>query len=153
MRLLVLIILVSCGKSDFVKNSTEDHDKDYSIDSAFIEYVDSFKQDFNRDFKIKISFDDRESSIAGTCYTYTDGYREIKIDRDYWNSINSNAKEQLIYHELGHCILDLGHNDDYSVKAGYYCPDSIMNSHAFNSFHIDNCYIPFFSDYLNEMLN
>ena len=47
---------------------------------------------------------------------------EIKIDRDHYNkykSENSNKLKILLYHELGHCILDLHHlpNDEVGIMS------------------------------------
>jgi hypothetical protein len=38
--------------------------------------------------------------------------REIKLDPDFWNSESYLMREQLVFHELGHCIHLQGHTQD-----------------------------------------
>lgn len=38
------------------------------------------------------------------------GTRKIKIDIDYWYRASEELRTQIIYHEFGHCDLDLGHS-------------------------------------------
>ena len=39
----------------------------------------------------------------------------IVINKQHWDEINEWQKRELIYHELGHVILNLGHNDKTSI--------------------------------------
>ena len=34
------------------------------------------------------------------------------IDIDFWNSASESAREMIVFHELGHCFLQRGHNDN-----------------------------------------
>lgn len=54
------------------------------------------------------------SSIIGLCTRYSDGRRRVLIDRGYFerNVDNPYAIESLVFHELGHCSFNLGHNND-----------------------------------------
>ena len=60
---------------------------------------------------------------VGLC-NHTANDRAIIIDQDYWVSRSDNHKELIVFHELGHCSLNLGHQTD---KAGGICK-SIMRS-------------------------
>lgn len=42
-------------------------------------------------------------------------YKVMFINKEHWATINKWEKKELIYHELGHCILGLGHNTDISI--------------------------------------
>lgn len=53
-----------------------------------------------------------DDGASGQCLKYTNGRHEIRIDKNYWDRINANEKEFVIYHELGHCLLNRGHLDD-----------------------------------------
>ena len=66
-----------------------------------------------------------EPGILGQCYTYSDDSRQIVIDTDTWVDLSELGKEYLMMHELGHCVLDLGHND--SIDQNGNCL-SIMQS-------------------------
>ena len=52
------------------------------------------------------------NSVAGQCQRNTDRPSQIIIDVQSWNERNDTEKEFLIFHELGHCILDREHRDD-----------------------------------------
>lgn len=39
-------------------------------------------------------------------------YGEITLNAAYWDRMNENTKEEVIWHELGHCVLDREHRDD-----------------------------------------
>lgn len=38
-------------------------------------------------------------------------YRDIIIDRGWWDKFLDLDKEELLFHELGHCVFNLPHND------------------------------------------
>lgn len=53
-----------------------------------------------------------EEGIAGQCsYGGARNSRSITIDLEFWNRSSSLYKEYIIFHELGHCLLNRGHLD------------------------------------------
>ena len=48
----------------------------------------------------------------GQCKSYSDGSQQVIVDEQYWNRISDNEREYLVFHELGHCILEKEHNDE-----------------------------------------
>lgn len=67
-----------------------------------------------------------DASTLNTTYT-------INIDPTYWNEAGDVLKEQILFHEAGHCVFHLLHNcssttlaDEPSVR-----PASIMNPYTF----------------------
>ena len=40
---------------------------------------------------------------------------QVLLNFDHWKMINQWERKELVYHELGHCMLHLGHNDDVSI--------------------------------------
>lgn len=58
---------------------------------------------------------------------------------------DSFALQQLIFHELGHCVLNLDHNDDIMNNN---CPKSIMHSRFFGD---TECYWNNIEYYLKEL--
>lgn len=67
--------------------------------------------------------------VAGVCLEYESGDREILIDEQIWNQLGSDLlyaarKRAIIFHELGHCILNRPHQDE--LYRNY--KTSIMNS-------------------------
>jgi hypothetical protein len=61
--------------------------------------------------KIVIKYKKLPSGIIGLC-TSSAVSATISIDPEYWEMANENFKKQLMYHELGHCFLDLDHVED-----------------------------------------
>jgi len=48
----------------------------------------------------------------GMCYYFTDS---IEVNKDYWDRANINERDELIVHELGHCVLGLNHSAPTSI--------------------------------------
>ena len=48
------------------------------------------------------------SGILGTCNMTTGA---VKINQTLWDQISVESREELIFHELGHCVLDRLHNN------------------------------------------
>lgn len=62
----------------------------------------------------------------------------IRVSEKAWNSYNEFQKEEVIYHELGHCALERGH-DDTMIKSTLgpieiEFPKSIMYPYILNDF-------------------
>lgn len=101
------------------------------IDEAFRPYVTAFELRHNLVVNVSIVFKDiADDDVAGQCWYGSD--RLIEIDTPYWAIITETGKEQLIEHELGHCVLNLDHDDTLgTVGAWHNVPLSIMNSTHF----------------------
>ncbi len=35
---------------------------------------------------------------------------KILVNQEYWSGMSAHCKELVLFHELGHCVLDLGHS-------------------------------------------
>ena len=59
--------------------------------------------------------EDFSDSVIGSCYIFAKGTanetREIKLNKTYWDERTENERRSLLFHELGHCVEDLGHTD------------------------------------------
>lgn len=147
----LLLLLVSCGNpvQDFlnVKGSPVRRSK---TDPTFNQFVESFTKQFNVAVKVPIVLRNINPKYAGVCLKYSNGYREIQINSTHWKNYSLEQKEQLVYHELGHCVLNRGHNDKL-MEANTNCPDSIMRSYMFNLSEINNCYLPEYNHYMEEL--
>jgi hypothetical protein len=72
---------------------------------------------------------------VGVCITWGNGKRVVKIDKDHWEGIYDSQRLQLVYHELGHCVLNRPHFDQHGEIAEdleALVPLSIMRSYAFD---------------------
>lgn len=127
MKYFILIFFsFSCGYN----NREFSEKKDVIIETTELEfYINKFTELSGDDRLIEatgiiVHFDELEGRTAGICTLKGDSEPVIKIDRDYWENATEVAKENLMFHELGHCILRRGHLDDYIDKK----PVSLMNS-------------------------
>lgn len=65
-----------------------------------------------------------ESNVAGLCQ-YGRHIHHITIDAPFWNRADHLTREMVVYHELGHCALGLGHREADNNSGACL---SIMNS-------------------------
>lgn len=66
-----------------------------------------------------------ESGVAGTCSYGANHPSDIVIDLEYWNLATALQREEVVFHELGHCYLMRGHTE--GTVQGNICA-SIMRS-------------------------
>lgn len=128
MKMLLLIstiFLSSCG-AFYPKDYVQSHKPYFNqSDHYFEKHKEEFKKDyyietgknvsisFPINFSYDIFFKDNPDSI-GVCF-YTGNYEpiEVLINERTWSQMTEECQDQLIYHELGHCLLKQDHRDDY----------------------------------------
>jgi hypothetical protein len=80
-----------------------------------------------------IAFRNLNKNQIGVCYP---AFGHIEIDLRYWKKATHAQREELLLHELGHCVLDLDHSN----------PPSIMQATK----TLDNEYIDNYNKHINE---
>jgi len=87
--------------------------------------------------------------IVGLCHTdpSDEDLHDITIDRRTWKYNSYLSREQLMMHELGHCVLGREHTD--AVNAKDKRPASIMTPDMIS----DEIYKKFQKDYIDELFN
>ncbi len=133
------LFAAACGKPPVMRVNPElqpyvDTFLAHAIEQGHPVYVETLAADF-------AEIDDE---TLGTC-GIEDGVPTIEINQEDWPNMNDTARETLMYHELGHCLLGRNHND---AKRGD-TPVSIMASHAFAY----KLYEAYKADYLYELFN
>ncbi len=134
------LTLSSCGIGgplDFIRRG-EGYTRQFSTtDTTFTSYISRFENEASQklnqpNFKvgdIPINFGDTENpEYVGICLEYTNGQREIIIKQSWWQSATEEARIALIFHELGHCRLDRGHDDETFNNGTREIRLSIMHS-------------------------
>jgi hypothetical protein len=122
-KLIALMLLLSaCGTK---VNTT--------VDPALVSYVQDFEMKMgvpanNTD----VVFKPTSYPTIGVCYRGGEK-NKVEIDPVQWTKMDGYGKEQLIYHELGHCVLGLSHNDGTFEMDGWNLPGSIMNTFWFGN--------------------
>lgn len=136
-KLLIILslFLASCA-------GTMKPKKIYSVPAELQPYVDLFilegeKRGFhmtvdNLIMQINASFSDTET--LGTCEIFINPTIVIQSNFFYnWGTpIN---KEQVVFHEFGHCLLGRGHDDTHILYGSEYIFKSIMNSYMFDEYY------------------
>ena len=73
----------------------------------------------------------------------------IYIDKDYWDNASEMARESTVFHELGHCVLNLEHNDQDVVIKGEKLKKSLMAPVEFGGYK----YLANYQYYVDELFS
>jgi len=138
-----LMVLI-CSGFLFFTSCSDPHE--YKVDSTFTDYLQRFETEAAargltldpQTTGLIIEFGNLSNNDAGL--THYEKPIRIQIDRTYWNAISSSAgadqmKEDLIFHELGHGLLNRDHlnttleNGDWKSMM---CGGDKVNDRAWN---------------------
>jgi hypothetical protein len=114
------------------------------VDPVFQPYYNTFYLTYNINPRVPIGLKSLVFPIGGECNSFSDGGKEIAVDSTFWTNASDLGREQLVFHELGHCIFGRLHNR-MTLPDG--CPKSIMNPYNFS----DACYSAHRTEYLQEL--
>ena len=87
-----------------------------------------------------------QGHVAGICTYSSQAPNIVEIDATFWNSNSSFIREMVVFHELGHCVLNRGH--DETTFTNGVC-ESIMRSGVGDC--LDNYNANTRTNYLNEL--
>ena len=108
--LFVLASFASCDKSNQGK----------TIADELLPYYESFVFEAEKrnvqlteeDLDVLMYFTNiPNNNVLGQC-RFSDGSNQIEIDQFFWRTLDEVGKEFLIFHEMGHCVLEREHRDD-----------------------------------------
>ncbi len=120
-----ILVGTSCNKED---------DIEYFVDSSLTEYFDRFAGEAaERGVVVDYVADPvngyirviTSQGVIGQCAHKEDEPNTVIIDKFYWDSASELEREFLVFHELGHCVLDREHLDNSDGQG--FCV-SIMTS-------------------------
>lgn len=121
------------------------------VDARLLDYVIEFQDIYKVNNTADIVIDELPYDIDGNCRIWTEKgqtRKKVTINIDFYKRLGHNyyAMHQLMFHELGHCVLRIHH--DNRLFYGKY-PISIMYDHSFgmSSIYKDN-----FEYYKNGLL-
>lgn len=152
---MILLIFILSGS--LVLNTTQ-VDTFYSFDYYKNEFILSANKNKAKldSREILISFDDQHQltdTQLGLCSHNPGGVSKIIIKRRYWDTTSIYDRRQLIFHELGHCWLDLKHDNEFlsnGVEASLMYFKHI-NISRYNRFTSDYYETQLFSKYLQKI--
>ena len=88
----------------------------------------------------------RKVEAVGRSYDYIP---EVSIDKEFWETATEASRKDLMDHELGHCILKRGHNEN--IKDEINTPESIMFPYHVPDVIGQNRYLEMYDYYLTEL--
>jgi hypothetical protein len=146
---LIVLILTSCAPPN--------PPSPVVVDPVLQPYLTSFETDVGVSTDgISVDFANTETNpnplgeTVGECILYSNNTKVIQIDSGYWTTASAEQRKQLIYHELGHCAMGLGHTPGYIASGGMNgCPISIMDPYVFSN--LIGCLSSNESYYFNEL--
>jgi hypothetical protein len=124
MKILLLLLLVSCSSNAL---------KDPEVKT----FVSRFEAACKKKVNIAIEWGslptDKTGKTIGICRGFGDkvSLRSIVLDKEYWARASYWQRESLVFHELGHCILNRFHVTAYDKD---YNPVSIMHPFTFGNY-------------------
>ena len=98
----------------------ESNEEPAVIDEIFDSYVASFEREAAHrgqsidvaSLEVSIELDEVEQrNVLGLCFFNEQSPNRIVIDEDMWHELSDMYKEYVIFHELGHCVLDRVHDE------------------------------------------
>lgn len=110
---------IGCGTSPHdVRTSDENYV--YARATEFDELFSTSSEGVGASFKAL------EYPLLAVCTKYSSGRRHVTVDPDAWENLSPTGKEVLMFHELGHCVLNRGHDDTQIDTEQGKIPNSIM---------------------------
>lgn len=108
--LILTVIVGGCSKDELNPYTNEDlaNDEFYPYLELFLEEANKRGYDFGTHY-LNFYFADIDYAVG-----LSQGRNKILIDRKYWNTATPERKEWLIFHELGHSILNRKHRNERS---------------------------------------
>ena len=98
---------------------------------------------------------EEDAKVAARCISFLNG---VEVRRGAWDEGGESEKTNLIFHELGHCLLDRPHLDGGVQK--FYAPTSRFGlPHVFSAplsvmnagWYVDEESEPFWNEYVDEL--
>lgn len=140
---LMILFLISCSS---LENYNQVDDR---INYEFRPQTIEFQREFRQLVRLPIRFGINDPELMGVCQIRTDGHRQILINKERWSVLTDEQKEELVFHELGHCIFNLPHLDGQYMLTG--CPMSLMAPRVFSAHQAEACYSRYKNYYLGQI--
>ncbi len=110
------VLLTSC-QDEFLIEDNPTPQVNTQVDSRLQPYFREF-ENLGQRFGYNFDLDDlgitgviehiQEQGVAGTCQ-YGSHIAHVTVDEQYWQNSSYFMKEMVVFHELGHCVLNRGH--------------------------------------------
>ena len=120
LTIFISLVFISCGDKHTHTIVGRKPDS-YIQNSEFEKHIKAFEDLTGQEVAIPVYFKNIKKHL-GTCH-YSKLGNFIEIDLRQWYTLDATQQEQLIFHELAHCILDCPHvKDKKSLLYPYLLP-------------------------------
>jgi len=113
-NLLLIVALLFSGCGPLVQLEIKDPRIGDGIDVEVIPYLYAFERAWGRSiYDLPITLIETiPDGHSGECRTYASaGVREVLLNARRWSRRGDTFRTVLVFHELGHCVLDRRHNE------------------------------------------
>lgn len=120
--LLSVFSLFSCYDELATNQDVEQEEIGYTdVDERLWSYYQTFEEEGRkRGIEVDLNITEisaeidaiHENNVIGTCEYGRFFDNHITIDDEFWNRSSVLGREFVVFHELGHCFLNRGHNED-----------------------------------------
>lgn len=120
--IISFLFLSACAKFQILHDPRSVH----GVDPEIAPYVELYLRHKGAPLSYNISAGFVKSlpdDTAGLCTRWSEGWRQIEIDKEYWGYISENERRSLISHEMGHCDLNRDHDNEFLTNNA---PKSLM---------------------------
>ena len=124
-----------------------------NVDTDLEVYVKRFEDLWGQKISFPVLFNHLPEMTAGRCTYWFLGDKVIEVDILYFYKLSDLGKEQLVFHELGHCALKRYSHDDSRVvfnKEKHSCSKTVMKSSIFDHQEM-YCYQKYRQYYIDEL--
>lgn len=163
--LLLPVFILGCGRPEIANDFELDEEESasvrrtenvvymtYTTNPVFNPYINRFKNlaiYYNRSHAldlVAVIFDEsfNNSRAIGACI-FTPTQNLVIIRQSYWSTASELMRENLIFHELGHCALYRPHRVEF--RPADLTPISLMYTYILNPL----VYETWYDEYLNEL--
>lgn len=141
MKYLILLFLINgCALNTAIKPFNK-------VNPEFNEYYNEFQEKYNIQANTPIDFGKTEGTTVAYCSRNSLVGNWIVVNEEKWKNFNKTGKTLIIFHELGHCILNRPHNNE--IFTADACPKSIMYPQLDDVYFCFNKYKEY---YYNELI-
>lgn len=116
------------------------------VDPELERYVLDFEKEYRVTVNIYVGMESNlDNNYIGECWRFEDGYKEVVIEKEWWNKATILRRRSLVFHELAHCLFGRKHIEG-KFKDG--CPISLMSKNI----ESQQCLRRHWNEYKKELL-
>ena len=137
LKILTFLFVINTGSCATTEVEITAH-RGRSVEKSFVHHIQKFEKDCNVKVEVHMRFTDIKKELIymfssnTVAYCLMEPIGIVHIDKDWWmRNANENRREELIYHELGHCTLGRILHNNKKDKEGRDI--SIMSENLFSN--------------------